>query len=518
MAKHVSAVIAFSLLSSGTAYAQDERAGQGALIVDQPAAPVTDAPTSKTVAPVPAAGPVQPSAPTNPTELNRFPPEETGFGAKAGPCYSVSRWNEDWSFLRDPGKRRDTFDPVKYIPLNGEGDAYLTLSGLSRLRYETYSNRGLRETPEQDNLLLRTIVGADLHLGKSVRLYGELASGQQSGSSAVNTNQRNDLIVQQLFAQVSGEIAGLDAGLIVGRQHFLDGPIQFVSTRENTNIQITWQGVRAYARGKRARADVFSFRSVELGGGAFDDPTGDRRFRGALASFVVSPEAAKKPLLVDPFLFSSRETRTWGGRTGREHRDFYGVRVHGGLGAASIDWTAAYQSGDFAGRPLRAWSVFTDQSLGLGSDGWKPRIGFHADASSGGGAFGTGTLRNADTLFGVLPYLSDGLSFGFINLVDVSPTLNFAPAKGVTVRSEFNFLWRTNSSDAVYMGTKVPYAGTERVTGSSVGQQARLRVAWVLNPHVTLAGTFEHVFAGDVLRRAGYKDSTFTASQITFKF
>jgi uncharacterized protein YhjY with autotransporter beta-barrel domain len=53
---------------------------------------------------------------------------------------------------------------------------------------------------------------------------------------------------------------------------------------------------------------------------------------------------------------------------------------------------------------------------------------------------------------------------------------------------------------------------------SEIGQQVRLRAAWVISPHVTLAGTFEHVFAGDALKRANRGDSTFTATQILVRF
>lgn len=459
-----------------------------------------------------------PATPPAPTGTNRFPPGEDGFGPRMGPRYATSRWAEDWSFLRDRAKRKDLFDPLKYIPFDADGSAYLTLNGQSRLRYETYSNRGLREVPLQDNLLLRTFAGADLHLGEHVRVYGEIASGQQWGSSPINANQRNDLAIQQLFGEVRGKIAGAQAGVIFGRQYFLDGPIPLVSTRENTNIHITLQGVRGYARWARVRAQLFRLRVVDLGLGAFDDHVGNRRFDGGVLSFVVSPASAKKPFLIDPFYFHSAENRTWGGVSGREKRDFYGVRAHGPIGPASIDWTVAYQTGNFAGRPLRAWSVFTDQSIALSESGWRPQIGFHADASSGGGAYEGGTLRNADSLFGVLPYLSDGLSFGFINLMDVSPTATFTPVKNVTVRSELNFLWRTRAGEAVYSGTKAPYAGTQNVPGRDVGRQARLRIAWAINPHITLAGTFEHVFAGDVLKRAGFSDSTFTATQLQFKF
>src|SRR5437867_3703585 len=44
-------------------------------------------------------------------------------GSGGGPAapYSVVRWNEDYSYLKDPDLRTDFFDAIKYIPLNDAG-------------------------------------------------------------------------------------------------------------------------------------------------------------------------------------------------------------------------------------------------------------------------------------------------------------------------------------------------------------------------------------------------------------
>src|SRR4051812_10715254 len=50
--------------------------------------------------------------------------------------YKTERWEEDYTYLRDPGARTEWLDSLKYIPLNDKGDWYLTLAGQARYRYE----------------------------------------------------------------------------------------------------------------------------------------------------------------------------------------------------------------------------------------------------------------------------------------------------------------------------------------------------------------------------------------------
>jgi hypothetical protein len=57
---------------------------------------------------------------------------ETGESPPAPPAYKILRFTEDYSYLRDPAKRGDLFDPLKYIPLRtDEANWYLTFGGRS---------------------------------------------------------------------------------------------------------------------------------------------------------------------------------------------------------------------------------------------------------------------------------------------------------------------------------------------------------------------------------------------------
>src|ERR1700681_697121 len=42
------------------------------------------------------------------------------------PAYTLDRYDENWTFLRDPSKRTDFFDPIKWIPIGAHESWFLT--------------------------------------------------------------------------------------------------------------------------------------------------------------------------------------------------------------------------------------------------------------------------------------------------------------------------------------------------------------------------------------------------------
>ena len=57
------------------------------------------------------------------------------------PSFNQSRYKEDYRFLKNPTKRTDFFDPIKYIPLNKSESLYLTLGGETRQHFESINNK-----------------------------------------------------------------------------------------------------------------------------------------------------------------------------------------------------------------------------------------------------------------------------------------------------------------------------------------------------------------------------------------
>lgn len=459
-----------------------------------------------------------------PAQRTPYPAEGAGWSPRAGRFF-LSRWAEDWSFLADPDPKRrpDAFDALKYIPLADDGQVYLSLSNEERVRLNYVTAPGLRAGRDQDQFLLRSVVGADLHLGEHVRLYGELNSSQATGANpgVVNGNFRNDLIAQQAFVEVRGTIAGVKVGAIGGRQEFADGPPNLVNLRPAPDVYTTFNGVRLYAHGKHARIGLFDFKSTAVGTGVFDDPVDHgERFRGMNASFA--PGAFATPLgearlFVDPFVYRyENDARRWGAETAADRRNFYGSRVWGSAGALTLDATVTRQTGSFADRKVSAFAAFSTFAYQVSKTGLQPRIGFHADWTSGGG-YASGTKKTFNPIFGSLPYFSWGNFVGPSNLATIAPMVTVTPLPRVRLNAELEWLRRTNDRDAVYTGLTLPYAGTQNVRGADIGRLYRADIAWSVTPHVTVQALFDYLDAGSVLRSADYGDSVYAGGAITFR-
>lgn len=509
--KRVSNAVALCTMMVPALAAAQNPAPLGQPLPASPASPIDE---EGSVAPAPGSTPVV-----------GYPEAASGYGAKVGPRFYLARWAEDWSFLRDRSKRTGPFDALKFIPLDSNGDVYLTLSDEQRLRHDTITSPGLRAGRDTNAILFRNVVGADLHIGEHFRAFGELASGVQEGGyfGAVTPVQRNDLIVQQLFAEVKSNLGeAVTAGVRVGRQDFQDGPLQLVSIQENPNIRITFDGIRAYANGKNARIGLFDLHYTKLGLDAFDDPTDhSRRFSGVTGSVAVPASVfGNSKLYVDPFFYYLRNrNQRWGPITAREERRFWGTRVWGDVGRMNIDVTANHQSGSYDGRDISADQVFAAQTFALGKvTPSAARIGWRADYGSGGGAFGSGTLHAASQLFGTAPYFSYGTFVGPTNYLDVAPTFTVTPTKNVRVLTELAFVWRNNEHDAVYSGVGTAYAGTQNVAGHDVAQLARMNAVWSATPNLSFTLRTEYLRAGKVLERAGYANALFTGVWTTFRF
>lgn len=452
-----------------------------------------------------------------------YPADAQGDGATVK-GYNLSRWAEDWQSYRDPTKRDDVLDRLKYIPLDTNGDIYLTLSGEARLRMNLTSNPQLVEGPEQRQDILRLVGGADLHIGEHLRFYGEIAHGQLTGKNVgtPSGSLRNNFVRQQYFAEVKGSVGAADLGLRYGRQEFTDGPNLLISQRDNNTIRFVLNGARAWVRTPTMRATLFDFETTDLGNGGLGDdvPDKNRRFTGVSAGFVLPKHwLGGSNLYFDPFFWRRRNrVGTWGGVIAPAERYYAGARLWGKVGPVALDWTLVHQYGQFNDRPIRAWQAFAAQTVDLGPSKTAPRIGIHADYGSGGGGYDGGTLRNAYAPFGNNIYFSYGLFLTATNLIAIAPNFSFQPIKGVRASLEYQYSWRDDERDAVYRANYTPYVGTQRVAGKAVAQLARAQIVYSISPRLTLTTRAEYLKAEAVLKRAGYSNSAFLATWLSFRF
>src|SRR5262249_22203400 len=102
------------------------------------------------------------------------------------PAYKLLRYEEDYSYLKNPLCRTDFWDPIKYIPLWDRENWYVSFGGELRERYEFYHNLNAGAAPanaqgNNQDMLQRYLLHADLHVGPYFRFFGQVVTGLEDG-------------------------------------------------------------------------------------------------------------------------------------------------------------------------------------------------------------------------------------------------------------------------------------------------------------------------------------------------
>jgi hypothetical protein len=477
------------------------------------------------------------------------------------------RYEEDFSYLRDPSRSTDFFDPVKYIAFDDAKQVYVTFSALERLRYDNIQNNTFNLGPQvkshqTEDYSRRTQVGADLHLGPNFRIYAELLNAASSGRNLNGTgrvgatgngpNWRNDLAIHQAFIEAMADVDVLGTpskvGIRAGRQGIYLGNGLAFSFPATANIITIPDGIRAYLDTGHDRLDLFTgVPTIRRNDGLIRD--GDNQHQNFYVAYfshdfpTINLLGADAHLTDEPFLIFDRSaagpatagrrtiTTTYGNEptaintiTGQEEIWTIGDRFFGDFGNLDFDWTAQLQRGSFGGYSVEAFAIFTDWGYTLRDLPWKPRIGTHADVASGGGDKASKTTNLFDNQFFRQPYLGQVVNTapGMTNLWDVSPRVKVSPTATLSAEFSWTFWWRYSSADAVY-GPQSPYnasvfAATLGKPGTFIGSQPQLDVRWTPVPHVAFDGEIGQMVAGPVIKNAGGENATYAFVQVTLQF
>jgi len=450
----------------------------------------------------------------SPTPAEPYPLMAAGWGPELGNGYMASRWAEDWSGMAAKGSA----PAGKLIPVGG---GHLTLSGELRLRSVASDNAQLLSGHDQHQGQLRAVGGIDWSINPNLRVYGELGAGQvDSGQAKATANFQNDLALQQLFVDFHGNVDGALVGALVGRQEFSDGPKQLISLSDGPNLHRTWNGVRLYAHGPRARFGLFDLRATRIGRRAFDESVNSgEKLRGINGSFVVNNGHGPNTYL-EPFWYRTENpTYRLAGTIGQDDRNTYGARLWGRSGPLRFDWTVARQNGHTVkNRSVDAWGLFTVHSLALAERGWKPRLTAHVDFASGGGAYGAGDVRDFNPLYASSNYLGEGQFLGLTNLAIAAAGVSLSPSRSTSLALEYGYARRLDDRDAIYAGGGRTYAGTERIRGHYVGGLSRLTGTLNVTRTVSLRLNVDHLRAGRALRTAGLSSGTYVYIDATVRY
>ena len=440
--------------------------------------------------------------------------------ASAPPAYQKLRYDEDYAYLEDPSRRSDFWDPFKFIPLNDAGDAYFSLGGEGRWRYERYHDYQWDPEARDDGgyLLQRYLLSGDLHLSAWFRAFAQLQSSlEEWRAGGPRPTDRDRLDLHQLFGDVRLPLDRDDDTLTlrVGRQEMLYGSQRLVSVRESPNIRRSFDAVRLLTRYQDWRVDAFAARPVQDEPGVFDD------WKNPHAGFwgLYATHPLRAGLNLDLYYLGiwNRDAEFAQG-SGHEERHSLGARLFGEWNGWDCNFEGVLQFGSFAGSEILAWTFASDTGYTFAAAPLAPRIGLKSAAISGDGNPDHGKLGTFNPLFPRGAYFSEAALVWPANLLDVDPTLELQLTEHVGLTADWDVFWRYSSDDALYTGggnVARPPDGDARF----IGHQPSVTLSWQVDRHASFNVAYTHFFAGGFIRESGPDtDVDFVGAWLLYRF
>ncbi len=442
------------------------------------------------------------------------------------PKYETVRYDEDWSVLAASVDKRDFFDPMKCIPLTADGAIWLSLGGQIRERAEGWRNFlfGASTPKKNDTFLLSRFRGhGDLHLGKYLRLFGELKSALSTRRDLTGRRRPLDvdtLALQNGFAELDLPL-GNDRGanLRLGRQEMTFGAQRLVSPLDWANSRRTFDGVTATVHAAGWRATGFWTRPVRIRKHIANDHLHSVEFYGVYA--VGSVPRTRQGLDLY-WLGLQQDMPTAGnGTTGRVDRHTLGGRVYGKLlgTSASFDLESAIQIGEVGDENIFAGMVSMTVTIPIAHAFWSPKVSAGFDYASGGGG-GGGEVRTFNQLFPLgHAYLGYIDVVGRQNIIAGHAGLVVSPIKKSAVAATLHSFWRAAEDDALYNAVGGVVRPGSASNSMHVGTELDLTATYEVNPHLIALVGYSHFFAGSFIRNSGPADDVdFGYLQLTYTF
>jgi len=416
--------------------------------------------------------------------------------------------------------RADPWDVLQHLTLDARVPVWLSLGGELRLRYEYLHDAGWGVGPQSPYgyALERAKLHADVHFGAHLRAFWDLNGSyiqERVGGPRPGVDE-DQLDLHQAFVDLSFSIGRGQLTVRGGRQEVAYGSSRLISVREGPNVQLSFDGLRLFARAMGWQLDAFILAPVATAPEVFDDgPQLGTMLWGSYATGPVLPRALALDFY---YLGLLRDNAVFEQGAGRELRHTVGARLWGSPGSFDYDVEMIYQLGSFGLGRIDAWGIAADGSYTLKQVPTAPRFELRTAASSGDRDPQSRDLQTANALFPKVTYFGAGALIGSQNHIDVHPIISLRPINGLLLSVEWDFFWRQSLADGVYgvsTALQVPGAG---IRGRYVGSQASAGAVWQATRHTTLVAAYAHFFVGEFLQQAGRpRDIDYLTFWIAFK-
>ena len=443
----------------------------------------------------------------------------TGESPPASPAYKMLRFTENYSYLSDPAKRGDWFDPIKYIPLRTNApNWYLTFGGEVRERFEgNYDQNFGVGSGENSYWMQRLTLLADLHLGERVRFFVEGISGVVAGQSQPAPAVQEDPInLQFAFMDVIPYLTEDERlTLRAGRFGLSLGSGRLVATRAAPNIPFKFDGFEAIYDRPFWHATAFVTRPVIEHTDRFDSDDDSTGFWGLYLTHWF--DDSRKSGIDVYYLGISREHGQYASGTGKELRHSFGTRWFGEKNQWDWDGEAVVQVGDFGNQSILAWTASLDAGYTWEAS-WKPRLGLKADIASGDNNPTNGRQGTFDALYFKSGYFNDASLIRPENIIDVHPNLSANLTQTLTIDGGADVFWRDSRNDAIYAVPGFVAIPALRTASAFVGTALDVNLEWRVQRHLSFLASYVHFLSGDYIHAAGGRDVNYVSATMSFLF
>lgn len=376
--------------------------------------------------------------------------------------------------------------------------------------YQSVLDFGAESDEALQQLLSRLRLKLDYRPAPGWELRLGLSNSLAWGSLPPAPNDQDPLYLEEGYAKIP---LGPDSShLTLGRQLVSLGTGRLVSARLGPNVPLSFDGVRYQYDGDGFDVQLMALTAVRNNDKAFEDRSGADWLWGAYATTALDDSNSADFYL----LGDKRERLRLAGDVGGETRYSLGSRFFGSNGSWDYNYELVYQTGEFADRPISAWTVATDNGWTLDQGGWQPRLGLKADIASG--SKGGRTVGTFHPLYPNFSYFSEAALISPSNLIDINPNLTLHPTPDQTIVLNWDFLWRQSRRDGLYVPPGMELFPASGSLESRIGDQISLLYQNQLSESVEFEVGFTHFRAGPYLREAGGDSTTFVVTSWTFDF
>lgn len=335
-------------------------------------------------------------------------------------------------------EERSFYQDLKYTPLFYDG--FLSFGGSYRGQFEYFNNEEFSFSPNRENgwYLQRIFLHTDLWLNKNFRVFGELGSSLISGKEDLAPVDRDQLYVNQLFAQFISENLTITAG----RENLKLGSKRLLDPREGPNVRRAFDHLSVkWMSGERSFL-VFGGSPMVPRTGVFDnqDFQNQEWLWGAYISKLLTGDFS----LDVYYLGSHYGSITYELGTEEELRHSLGARTWRTVGKWRYDNEAVLQFGSFGEQDILAWTISFNIKNQLNK---KNQLGVKTELISG--TTSENTLGTFNPLYPRGAYFGRVARFGPANLIDIHPYWNFRSGKFI-MEIDYDVFWRFSTDDAVY--------------------------------------------------------------------